>query len=195
MKTNAFSFFNSDVATRFENNFREQRSNNSAGVLEFLHRLGSNPDMIAHAFVWEDTPEKHEYWRMIDILWKEFLEEKRMSLPEDLDIEEVGLQKRLETKLQELKPTPATVKEEFRSLFGGKVYKSFKRNFETDSDRYGESQNLLDFLKDLIDISRVDNVVDSAFVWCNTPEGYDYWKRIHETWKTYWRTKAGVRED
>lgn len=195
MKTNAFSFFNSDVATRFENNFREQRSNNSAGVLEFLHRLGSNPDMIAHAFVWEDTPEKHEYWRTIDILWKEFLEGKRMSLPEDLNVEEVGLQKRLEAKLQEVKPSPATVKEEFRSLFGGKVYESFKRNFMADSDRYGESQNLLDFLKDLIDISGVDNVVDSAFVWGNTPEGYDYWKRIHETWKTYWRTKAGVRED
>ena len=193
MKTNAFSFFNSDVATRFENNFRKQRSNRS--VLEFLHRLGSNPDMIAHAFVWENTPEKHEYWRTIDILWKEFLEGKRMSLPEGLNVEEVGLQKRLEAKLQEVKPTPATVMEEFRSLFGGKVYESFKRNFEADSDLYRGSQNLLTFLKDQIDISKIDNMVDVAFVWCGTPEGPEYWKRIHKTWKTYWRTKAGVRED
>lgn len=193
METKAFSFFNSEVATRFETNFREQRPDDS--VLDFLYRLDSNPGMLSYAFLWKDTPEGTGYWKTIDILWKRFLEGKRMSLPEGLNVEEVGLQKRLEAKLQEVKPSPATVKEEFRSLFGGKVYESFKRNFETDSDRYGESQNLLDFLKDLIDISRVDNVVDSAFVWCNTPEGYDYWKRIHETWKTYWRTKAGVRED
>lgn len=195
MKTNAFSFFNSDVATRFENNFRELRLNNRGSVLEFLHRLGSDPSMIAHAFVWENTPEGHEYWRTINILWKEFLEGKRMSLPEDLDVEEAGLQKRLEAKLQEVKPTPATVMEEFRSLFGGKVYESFKRNFMADSDLYRGSQNLLTFLKDQIDISKVDNIVDVAFVWCGTPEGPEYWKRIHKTWKTYWRTKAGVRED
>lgn len=193
MKTNAFSFFNSDVATRFENNFREQRPGSS--VMRFLHRLGSDPGMLSCAFEWKDTPEGHKYWKTISILWKEFLEGKRGPLPEGLDVEEVGLQKRLEAKLQEVKPSPAAVIEEFRSLFGGKVYESFKRNFETDSDQYRESQNLLAFLKDQIDISKVDNIVDVAFVWCNTPEGPVYWKRIHETWKTYWRTKAGVRED
>ena len=193
MKTNAFSFFNSDVATRFENNFREQRPDDS--VLDFLHRLGSNPGMLSCAFTWKDTPEGYEYWKTIDILWKEFLGGKRMSLPEDLDVEEVGLQKRLEAKLQEVKPSPATVMEEFRSLFGGKVYESFKRNFMADSDLYRGSQNLLTFLKDQIDISKVDNIVDVAFVWCGTPEGPVYWKHIHKTWKTYWRTKAGVRED
>lgn len=192
MKTNAFSFFNSDVATRFENNFREQRPNSSASVLEFLHRLGLNPGMIACAFTWEDTPEGTEYWKTIEILWKEFLEGKRIPLPEDLDVEEVGLQKRLEAKLQEVKPSPEAVMEEFRSLFGNRRYESFKRNFETDSDRYRESQALLAFLKDQIDISKVDNMVDAAFVWGRTPEGYYYWKRIHEMWKTYWRTKAGV---
>lgn len=92
----------------------------------------------------------------------------------------------------EVKPTPATVMEEFRSLFGGKVYESFKRNFEEDSDLYRGFQNLLTFLKDQIDMSKVDNMVDVAFVWCDTPEGLEYWERIHETWKTYWRTKAGV---
>ena len=188
METNTLSFFNSDVATRFENNFREQRQD--IGVLEFLSSLGSDPYMIGNAFVWKDTPEKYEYWRTIDILWKEFVEGKRGPLPEDLDVEEVGLQKRLEARLQEVKPSPAAVIEEFRLLFGGQVLKLFKQNFEKDSDQYRESQNLLAFLKDQIDISRVDNVVDSAFVWCNTPEGPVYWKRIHETWKTYWRTKG-----
>ena len=190
MKTNAFSFFNSDVATRFENNFREQRPDDS--VLDFLSRLGLNPGMLSCAFDWEDTPEGHEYWKTIDILWKEFLEGKRGPLPEDLDVEEVGLQKRLEAKLQEVKPSPATVMEEFRSLFGGKIDESVKRNFMADSDLYRGSQNLLTFLKDQIDISKVDNIVDVAFVWCGTPEGPVYWKHIHETWKTYWRTKAGV---
>lgn len=86
MKTNAFSFFNSDVATRFENNFREQRPNSSASVLEFLYRLGSDPSMITRAFTWKDTPEGHEYWKTINILWKRFLKGEGESLSEDLDI-------------------------------------------------------------------------------------------------------------
>ena len=86
MKTNAFSFFNSDVATRFENNFRRRRSNNSVGVLEFLHRLGSDPSMISRAFTWKDTPEGTEYWKTISILWKRFLKGEGESLSEDLDI-------------------------------------------------------------------------------------------------------------
>ena len=190
METNAFSFFNSDVATRFENNFRELRPNSN--ILDFFYKLGSDPDMIVYAFTWKDTPEGTEYWRTIDILWKEFLEGKRVSLPEGLDVEEVGLRKRLGIKLQEVKPNPEAVMEEFRSLFGNRRYESFKRNFEADSDRYRESQNLLAFLKDQIDMSKVGTMVDVAFVWCNTPEGPEYWKHIHETWKTYWRTKAGV---
>lgn len=86
MKTNAFSFFNSDVATRFENNFREQRPNSSASVLEFLYRLGSDPSMISRAFTWKDTPEGHEYWKTIDILWKRFLKRNGKPLSEDLDV-------------------------------------------------------------------------------------------------------------
>ena len=172
MKTNAFSFFNSDVATRFETNLRKQRPNSS--VLDFLYRLGSNPGMLSCAFVWEDTPEGTEYWKTIEILWKEFLEGKRMPLPEDLDVEEVGLQKRLEARLQEVKPSPATVMEEFRLLFGDKIYESFRRNFMADSNLYRESRNLLTFLKDQIDKSKVDNIVNVAFVWCGTPEGPRY---------------------
>lgn len=75
MKTNAFSFFNSDVATRFENNFREQRPNSKASILEFLYRRGSDPSMITCAFAWKDTPEGIEYWKTVSILWKRFLEE------------------------------------------------------------------------------------------------------------------------
>lgn len=97
MITKIFSFLNTRVARQFENNFREQRPKSS--VLDFLYRQGSDPRMIASAFTWKETPEGTEYWRTIDILWKEFLEGKRRSLPEDLDVEEVVLQKRLEAKL------------------------------------------------------------------------------------------------
>lgn len=84
MKTNAFSFFNSDVATRFETNFREQRPNSS--ILKFLYRRGSDPSMITCAFTWKDTPEGIEYWKRISILWKKFLKGEGESLSEGLNI-------------------------------------------------------------------------------------------------------------
>lgn len=136
MKTNAFSFFNSDVATRFENNFREQRPNNSASVLEFLYILGSDPGTIAYAFTWKDTPEGTEYWKTISLLWKWFLKGEGESLSEDLDInsldaEELKLQKRFET-VMETRPKlkPKDILEEFAELFGGQVLNLFKQNFE-----------------------------------------------------------------
>ena len=130
METNAFSFFNSDVATKFENNFREQRPNSSASILEFLYRLGSDPSMIRCAFTWKDTPEGTEYWKTIDILWKRFLKEKGEPLSEDLDItsldtEELELQERFETVMEtRLKPRqlkPKDILEEFAELFGKQV--------------------------------------------------------------------------
>ena len=48
METKAFSFFNSDVATRFETNFRKQRPGSS--VMRFLSSSGLSPDMIESAF-------------------------------------------------------------------------------------------------------------------------------------------------
>lgn len=202
MKTNAFSFFNSDVATRFENNFRERRSNNSAGVLEFLHRLGSNPDMIAHAFIWENTPEGTEYWRTIDILWKMFLKGKGESLSEDLDInsldaEELKLQERLETMIEtRLKPRqlkPKDILEEFAELFGGQVLKLFRQNWEKFSRQYGEGQSLEEYLQKQIECSAVDRMVAGWFTFYFSPEGDKYWRKIDDMWKQYWAARSTMR--
>lgn len=191
METKAFSFFNSDVATKFENNFRKQRQD--IGVLEFLSSLGSDPYMIGNAFVWKNTPEKYEYWRTIDILWKEFVEGKRGPLPEDLDVEEVGLQKRLEARLQEVKPSPAAVIEEFRLLFGGQVLKLFKQNFEKFSRQYGEGQSLEEYLQKQIECSTVDRMVAGWFTFYFSPEGDEYWRKIDDIWKQYWAARSVMR--
>ena len=204
MKTNAFSFFNSDVATKFENNFREQRPNSSASILEFLYRLGSDPSMIRCAFTWKDTPEGTEYWKTIDILWKRFLKEKGEPLSEDLDItsldtEELELQERFETVMEtRLKPRqlkPKDILEEFAELFGKQVLNLFKQNFEKFSrrNRDREGQNLEEFLQKQIECSTVDSVVARSFTFYSTPEGDKYWRKIDDMWKRYWTARSVMR--
>ena len=150
--------------------------------------------MIAHAFVWKDTPEGTEYWKTISILWKEFLEGKRGPLPEDLDVEEVGLQKRLEAKLQEVKPSPATVMEEFRSLFGGQVLNLFKQNWEKFSRQYRKGQSLEEYLQKQIECSTVDCMITrSLFIPYLSPEEGKYWRKIDDMWKQYWAARSVMR--
>ena len=204
METNAFSFFNSDVATKFENNFREQRPNSSASILEFLYRLGSDPSMIRCAFTWKDTPEGTEYWKTIDILWKRFLKEKGEPLSEDLDItsldtEELELQERFETVMEtKLKPRQLKSKdilEEFAELFGKQVLNLFKQNFEKFSrrNRDREGQNLEEFLQKQIECSTVDSMVARSFTFYSTPEGDKYWRKIDDMWKRYWTARSVMR--
>ena len=204
METNAFSFFNSDVATKFENNFREQRPNSSASILEFLYRLGSDPSMIRCAFTWKDTPEGTEYWKTIDILWKRFLKEKGEPLSEDLDItsldtEELELQERFETVMEtRLKPRqlkPKDILEEFAELFGKQVLNLFKQNFEKFSrrNRDREGQNLEEFLQKQIECSTVDSMVARSFTFYLTPEGDKYWRKIDDMWKRYWTARSVMR--
>ena len=199
MKTNAFSFFNSDVATRFENNFREQRPNSSASILEFLYRLGSDPSMISCAFTWKDTPEGTEYWKTISILWKRFLKGEGESLSEDLDInsldaEELRLQERFETVLEARpKLKPIDILEEFAELFGGQVLILFRQNFEKSSRQNREGQSLEKFLQEQIECLTVDCMVARSFVFSSTPEGDKYWRKIDDMWKQYCVAKAAMR--
>ena len=204
METNAFSFFNSDVATKFENNFREQRPNSSASILEFLYRLGSDPSMITCAFTWKDTPEGTGYWKTIDMLWKRFLKEKGEPLSEDLDItsldtEELELQERFETVMEtRLKPRqlkPKDILEEFAELFGKQVLNLFKQNFEKFSrrNRDREGQNLEEFLQKQIECSTVDSMVARSFTFYLTPEGDKYWRKIDDMWKRYWTARSVMR--
>lgn len=199
MKTNAFSFFNTDVATRFENNFREQRPNSSASILEFLYRQGSNPRMIARAFTWKDTPEGTEYWRTIDILWKRFLKRNGKPLSEDLDVnsldaEELRLQERFETVIETRpKLKPKDILEEFAELFGGQVLNLFKQNFEKFSRQDRGGQSLEEYLQKQIERLAVDCMVSSAFVFSSTPEGDEYWRKIDDMWKQYWAARSVMK--
>lgn len=202
MKTNAFSFFNSDVATRFENNFREQRPNSSASVLDFLYRRGSDPSMITCAFTWKDTPEGIGYWKKISLLWKRFLKEKGEPLSEDLDInsldaEELKLQERfeavIETRLKPRQLKPKDILEEFAELFGGQVLKLFRQNWEKFSKQYGEGQSLEEYLQKQIECSTVDRMVAGWFTFYFSPEGDEYWRKIDDMWKQYWAVRSTMR--
>lgn len=202
METKAFSFFNSDVATRFENNFRELRLNNRGSVLEFLHRLGSDPSMISCAFAWKDTPEGTRYWKTISLLWKRFLKGEGESLSEDLDInsldaEELKLQERFETVMEtRLKPRqlkPKDILEEFAELFGGQVLYLFKQNFEKFSRRNREGQSLEEYLQKQIECSTVDSMVARSFTFYFSPEGDKYWRKIDDMWNQYWTARSTMR--
>lgn len=203
MTTNAFSFFNSDVATRFENNFREQRSNSSASVLEFLYRLGSDPSMISRAFTWKDTPEGTGYWKTVSILWKRFLKGEGESLSEDLDInsldaEELRLQERFETVIEtRLKPRqlkPIDILQEFTELFGGQVLNLFKQNWEKFSRQYRGGQSLEEFLQKQIECSTVDCMVTrSLIILYLSPEEGKYWRKIDDMWKQYWAARSTMK--
>ena len=199
MTTKAFSFFNSDVATRFENNFREQRPNSSASVLEFLYRLGSDPSMISRAFRWKDTPEGTGYWETINILWKRFLKRNGKPLSEDLDInsldaEELRLQERFETVLEARpKLRPKDVLEEFADLFGVQVLILFKQNWEKFSRQYRKDQSLEGYLQKQIECLTVDCMVINSFAFCSTPEGDEYWRKIDDMWKQYWTARSVMR--
>ena len=197
METKAFSFFNSDVATKFENNFRKLRPGSS--VMRFLSSLGLSPDMIESAFSWEDTPEKHEYWRTIDILWKRFLKREGKPLSEDLDInsldaEELRLQERFETVIETRpKLKPIDILKEFAELFGGQVLRLFRQNFEKFSRQNREGQSLEKFLQKQIEYLIVDCMVARAFVFSSTPEGDEYWRKIDDMWKQYWAARSVMR--
>lgn len=200
MKTNAFSFFNTDVATRFENNFREQRPNSSASILEFLYRQGSNPRMIARAFTWKDTPEGTEYWRTIDILWKRFLKRNGKPLSEDLDVnsldaEELRLQERFETVLEARpKLKPKDILEEFADLFGEQVLILFKQNWEKFSRQYRGGQSLEEYLQKQIECLTVDCMVTrSLIIPYLSPEEGKYWRKIDDMWKQYWAARSVMK--
>ena len=197
METKVFSFFNSDVATRFETNFRKERPRGS--VLDFLYRLGSDPNMIEHAFVWEDTPEGIRYWKTISILWKRFLKREGKPLSEDLDVnsldvEELRLQERFETVIETRpKLKPIDILQEFAELFGGQVLSLFRQNFEKFSRQSRKGQSLEEYLQKQIEYLTVDCMVARSFTFCSTPEGDEYWRKIDDMWKQYWSVRSAMR--
>ena len=198
METKVFSFFNSDVATRFETNFRKQRPGSS--VMRFLSSSGLSLDMIESAFSWQDTPEGTGYWETISILWKRFLKRNGKPLSEDLDInsldaEELRLQERFETVLEARpKLKPEDILEEFAELFGGQVLSLFRQNWEKFSRQYRKGQSLEEYLQEQIECLTVDCMVTRSLIipYLSPKEG-KYWRKIDDMWKQYWAARSGMR--
>ena len=100
MKTNILSFLNTDIAKKFEANFRTQKPQLSFSG--FIVSSGSTADVVQRAFAWSITPEGFEFWNTISELWKKFLEEGGEPMPEnqDLDIEALILMCRFGKRLE-----------------------------------------------------------------------------------------------
>ena len=185
MKTNILSFLNTNIAKKFEANFRAQKPQLSFSG--FIVSSGSTTDAVCRAFAWAITPEGFEFWNTISELWKKFLVEGGEPIPEnqDIDIEALTLRCRFDKCLEKFKLSPKSVMDEFRSLFGEKIFKSF----DTNTKLFGSCKDV----EDIVESRAVSNLVALSFVWSSTPEGYKYWAKISDMWKTYWEAKTGMR--
>ena len=185
MKTNILSFLNTNIAKKFEANFRAQKPQLSFSG--FIVSSGSTTSAVWRAFAWAITPEGFEFWNTISELWKKFLEEGGEPIPEnqDIDIEALTLRCRFDKCLEKVKLSPKSVMDEFRLLFGEKVFKSFDTNIRV----FGTCKDV----EDIVESRAVSNLVELPFDWSSTPEGYKYWAKISDMWKTYWEAKTGMR--
>lgn len=184
MRTNILSFLNKDIAEKFEANFKTQYK--TKNFSRFIVEYGSGEEVISLAFVWSRTPEGFDFWNTVNDLWRKFLKEGREPIPENQDMEILALECRFNNYLEKVKLSPESILDEFRSLFGEKVFEVFKSNVEY----YPSVEDTVRFL---IDTRSVSNLVDLSFSWIDTPEGYKYWAKISDMWKVYWETKTGMR--
>lgn len=183
MRTNILSFLNSDIAEKFEANFRAQRPTD--GFSSYAVRHGSSEKIVRQAFVWSETPEGSEFWKIISDLWLKFLKEGGEPMPENLTVDMLLLEHRFNKRLEEVKLSAESVLNEFKSLFGEKVFKSF----DTNVGFFGNYKNIEDIIKSKL----ISMLVDLSFAWSRTPEGEEYWGKISGMWKVYWETKTGMR--
>ena len=185
MKTNILSFLNTNIAKKFEANFRTQ--NTQSSFSEFIVSTGSTTGAVWRAFSWAITPEGYEFWDTVNDLWMKFLEEGGEPIPEnqDIDIEALTLKSRFDKCLEKFKLSPESVVDEFRSLFGEKIFKSF----DTNTKLFGSYKDV----EGIVESRAVASLVDLSFAWSSTPEGYKYWKKISDMWKEYWEARTGAR--
>ena len=185
MRTNILSFLNTNIAKKFEANFRAQKTQSSFS--EFIVSTGSATDAVSRAFVWKTTPEGFEFWDTISDLWMKFLEEGGEPIPEnqDINIEALTLKCRFDKCLEKFKISPRSVMDEFRLLFGEKIFKSF----DTNTKLFGSYKDV----EDIVESRAVAGLVDLSFTWSSTPEGFIYWAKISDMWKEYWEARTGMR--
>ena len=187
MRTNILSFLNSNIAKKFEANFRTQKVP-QCSFSEFIVSTGSTADAVRRAFIWKITPEGFECWETISDLWMKFLEEGGEPMPENQDIDDIEaltLKCRFDKCLEKFKISPRSVMDEFRSLFGEKIFKSF----DTNTEIFGSCKSV----EDIVESRAVASLVDLSFTWSSTPEGHKYWKKISDMWKEYWEARTGAR--
>lgn len=184
MKTNILSFLNTDIAEKFEANFRTQKAQNSFS--EFIVSTGSTTDAVWRAFSWALTPEGFEFWSIISDLWLKFLKEGGEPIPENQDMEITVLKYRVKECIEEDKLSVDSVLKTFEKLFGDKVFRAFKTNVEYYS-------SVEDAVRSLINTGSVSNLVGLTFSWIGTPEGREYWSQISDMWEEYWEAKTGMR--
>ena len=184
MRTNILSFLNSNIAKKFEANFRAQNTQRSFS--EFIVSTGSTMNAVWRAFAWTNTPEGYEFWETISDLWMKFLEEGGEPIPEnqDIDIEALTLKCRFDKCLEKVKLSPKSVMDEFRLLFGEKIFKSF----DTNTKLFGSCRDV----ENIVESRAVSNLVALSFTWSSTPEGYKYWAKISDMWKEYWEARTGM---
>ena len=84
MITNILSFLNSNIAEKFEANFRAQNTQNSFS--EFIVSKGSTVGAVCKAFTWNKTPEGYHFWDTVEDLWMEFLKKGGEPMPENQEI-------------------------------------------------------------------------------------------------------------
>ena len=185
MKTNILSFLNSNIAEKFEANFRAQRTDSFA---KFIVEYGSKEEAVSSAFSWAKTPEGYRFWEAVENLWKKFLKEGGEPMPENPNIEITILKYRVKDRIEEDKLSVDSVLKTFGKLFGDKVFRAFKTNIE-----YYPSVE--DAVRSLINTGSVSNLVGLTFSWIGTPEGREYWSQISDMWEEYWEAKTGMRSE
>ena len=183
MTTNILSFLNTNIAEKFEANFRAQRTDSFA---KFIVEHGSKEEAVSAAFFWAETPEGFECWETISELWLKFLKEGGELIPENPNPEISILKCRVKKCIEKDKLSVDSVLKTFEELFGEKVFEAFKTNV-----KYYPSVE--DAVRSLIDTGSVSNLVRLTFSWIDTPEGREYWSQISDMWKTYWEAKIGMR--
>lgn len=184
MKTNILSFLNSNIAEKFEANFRAQRTDSFA---KFIVEYGSKEEAVGSAFVWGRTPEGYRFWDAVEDLWKKFLKEGGEPMPENPNIEISVLKCRVKERIEEDKLSVDSVLKTFGELFGEKVFEAFKTNIK-------HYPSVEDAVRSLIDTGSVSTLV-GLICWLYAPEGYEYWAKISDMWKEYWEAKTGMRSE
>lgn len=124
-------------------------------------------DLILDGFAWVNSPEGHNYWSDINKKWRSILSDKN-ELKKLQEIK-VANPVSLETKLKVF----------FDKHFGKGVWNAWRKNTINFTDEYHYSEYLKNSFT--TDHSHKE-LIENAFDWVDSSEGYDYWDDINDIW-------------